>query len=143
MPYDPRMTAPMREELTRAGFQELTTSEEVDRAVASAEGPMLLVVNSICGCAAGIARPGILMSLSHPKAPKTLTTVFAGQDVEATAKARAYFAGHPPSSPQVGILEAGRLRFLLQRHEIEGRSAPEIAARLTAAYESLSGEEQP
>ncbi|MEX0879642.1 MAG: BrxA/BrxB family bacilliredoxin [Thermoanaerobaculia bacterium] len=139
MPYDPRLTAPMREELTRAGFRELTTSDEVDGAVESSEGPVLLVVNSICGCAAGIARPGILMSLSHPKAPKTLTTVFAGQDIEATARARSYFAGNPPSSPQVAILEGGHLRFLLQRQEIEGRSARDIAARLTAAYEALPG----
>ncbi len=139
MPYDPRLTAPMREELTRAGFRELTTSDEVDGAVESSEGPVLLVVNSICGCAAGIARPGILMSLSHPKAPKTLTTVFAGQDIEATARARSYFAGNPPSSPQVAILEGGQLRFLLQRQEIEGRSARDIAARLTAAYEALPG----
>ncbi len=137
MPYDPRMTAPMREELTRAGFEELRTSDEVDRSVASPDGPMLLVVNSICGCAAGIARPGILMSLSHPKAPRRLMTVFAGQDMEATARARSYFKGNPPSSPQVAILAGGELRFLLQRHEIEGRSAPEIAARLTAAYEAL------
>ena len=137
MPYDPTMTAPMREELTRAGFRELTTGDDVDQAVALAEGPMLLVVNSICGCAAGIARPGILMSLSHPKAPKTLTTVFAGQDMDATARARGYFAGQPPSSPQVGILDGGKLRFLLQRQEIEGRSARDIAARLAEAYEAL------
>ncbi len=137
MPYDPRMTAPMREELTRVGFEELRTSDDVDRSVASPDGPVLLVVNSICGCAAGIARPGILMSLSHPKAPRRLATVFAGQDMEATARARSYFAGHPPSSPQVAILAGGELQFLLQRQEIEGRSAGEIAARLTAAYESL------
>ena len=137
MPYDPRMTAPMREELTRAGFRELRTGGEVDGAVGSSEGPLLLVVNSVCGCAAGIARPGILMSLSHPKAPKNLATVFAGQDLDATARARSYFAGNPPSSPQVAILEGGQLRFLLQRQEIEGRSARDVAARLTAAYEAL------
>lgn len=137
MPYDPRMTAPMREELTRAGFLELRTAAEVDHEVAASEGPVLVVVNSICGCAAGIARPGILMSLSHPKAPGRLTTVFAGQDMEATARARGYFGGNPPSSPQVAILSGGKLVFLLQRHEIEGRSAGEIAARLTAAYEAL------
>ena len=139
MPYDPRMTAPMREELTRAGFRELTTSEDVDGVVTSEEGPVLLVVNSVCGCAAGIARPGILMSLAHPKAPKRLATVMAGQDLEATARARSYFTGMPPSSPQVAILEGGKLRFLLQRQEIEGRSARDIAARLTAAYEGLPG----
>ena len=136
MPYDPRMTAPMREELTRAGFLELRTPEDVDREVAT-DGPTLVVVNSICGCAAGIARPGILMSLSHPKAPGRRTTVFAGQDMEATARARSYFAGNPPSSPQVAIVSKGKLLFLLQRQEIEGRSAGEIAARLTAAYEAL------
>ena len=137
MPYDPRMTAPMREELTRVGFRELRTPEEVDAEVARAEGPMLVVVNSICGCAAGVARPGILMSLSHPKAPSTLATVFAGQDIEATARARSYFTGQMPSSPQVAILSGGKLVFMLQRQEIEGRSAPEIAARLAAAYEAL------
>ena len=137
MPYDPRMTAPMREELTRVGFKELRTAADVDAEVAAAAGPLLLVVNSICGCAAGIARPGILMSLSHPKAPRRLATVFAGQDMEATAKARGYFGGNPPSSPQVAILSGGKLAFLLQRQEIEGRSAPDIAARLTAAYEAL------
>ncbi|MEP6993517.1 MAG: BrxA/BrxB family bacilliredoxin [Acidobacteriota bacterium] len=136
MPYDPRMTAPMRAELTQAGFQELRTADEVDQALSSAPGPVLLVVNSICGCAAGIARPGIIMSLSHPKAPATRTTVFAGQDMEATARARSYFGGNPPSSPEVAILEDGKLRFLLQRHEIEGRSAQEISARLSAAYEA-------
>ena len=137
MPYDPRMTAPMREELTRVGFKELRTAEDVDAEVAAAADPLLLVVNSICGCAAGIARPGILMSLAHPKAPRRLATVFAGQDLEATAKARGYFAGNPPSSPQVAILAGGKLLFLLQRQEIEGRSAPDIAARLNAAYDSL------
>jgi putative YphP/YqiW family bacilliredoxin len=137
MPYDPRMTAPMREELTRVGFKELRTAGEVDAEVAAAAEPLLLVVNSICGCAAGIARPGILMSLSHPKAPRRLATVFAGQDMEATAKARGYFGANPPSSPQVAILSGGKLVFLLQRQEIEGRSAPDIAARLTAAYAAL------
>ncbi len=137
MPYDPHMTASMREELTRAGFKELRTSEDVQAEIGAADGPLLLVVNSICGCAAGIARPGVLMSLSHPKAPRRLATVFAGQDMEATAKARGYFGGRPPSSPQVAILSGGELLFLLQRQEIEGRSAPEIAARLTAVYEQL------
>jgi putative YphP/YqiW family bacilliredoxin len=131
------MTAPMREELTRAGFKELRTAEEVQAEAGAADGPLLLVVNSICGCAAGIARPGVLMSLSHPRAPRRLATVFAGQDMEATARARGYFAGNPPSSPQVAILSGGELLFLLQRQEIEGRSAPEIAARLTAEYEKL------
>jgi putative YphP/YqiW family bacilliredoxin len=137
MPYPPMMVQPMREELTRLGFRELTTPEEVDRAVAEASEPMLLVVNSICGCAAGVARPGVALSLKNPAAPKKLATVFAGQDVEATARARAYFDGLPPSSPQVAILAKGRLLFMLQRHEIEGHTPEQIAAALTAAYEKL------
>jgi putative YphP/YqiW family bacilliredoxin len=138
MPYDPMLTAPMRTELTQAGFRELRTPDEVDSAVSATRGPLLIVVNSICGCAAGIARPGIVMSLSHPKAPAARTTVFAGQDIEATARARSYFGGNPPSSPQVAILADGELRFLLQRHEIEGRTAAQVAARLAAAYDGLT-----
>ena len=138
MPYPPMVVQPMREELTRLGFRELTTSEEVDRAVADASDPMLLVVNSICGCAAGVARPGVAISLKNPAAPKRLATVFAGQDVEATARARSYFAGLPPSSPQIAILSKGKLLFMLQRHEIEGRTPEQVAADLTAAYEKLS-----
>src|SRR5215470_13278122 len=124
MPYPELMTMPMREELTKLGFAELRTPQAVEEAVgALEEEPMLLVVNSICGCAAGIARPGIALSLGHPDAPKHLATVFAGLDLEATARARSYFAPHPPSSPQAAILgKGGRLLFLLQRHEIEGRS---------------------
>lgn len=136
MPYDPMLVAPMREELTRLGFQELRGIEDVDREMSSPER-MLLVVNSVCGCAAGVARPGVALSLSHPAAPRKLATVFAGQDVEATARARTYFEGTAPSSPQVAILEGGRLLFLLQRHEIEGRSAEQVAAALTAAYDRL------
>jgi putative YphP/YqiW family bacilliredoxin len=138
MPYPPMVVQPMREELTRLGFRELTTSEEVDRAVADASDPMLLVVNSICGCAAGVARPGVAMSLKNPAAPRRLATVFAGQDVEATARARSYFAGFPPSSPQIAILSKGKLLFMLQRHEIEGRTPEQVAAALAAAYEKLS-----
>ncbi len=137
MPYPPMMVQPMREELTRLGFRELTTPEEVDSAVAESPEPMLLVVNSVCGCAAGVARPGVALSLQNPAAPKKLATVFAGQDVEATARARSYFDGLPPSSPQVAILSKGRLLFMLQRHEIEGRTPEQIAAALTTAYEKL------
>jgi putative YphP/YqiW family bacilliredoxin len=138
MPYPPMVVQPMKEELTRLGFRELTTSEEVDHAVAEASDPMLLVVNSICGCAAGVARPGVAISLKNPAAPKRLATVFAGQDVEATARARSYFAGLPPSSPQIAILSKGKLLFMLQRHEIEGRTPEQVAAALNAAYEKLS-----
>lgn len=137
MPYPPMMVQPMREELTKLGFAELTTPDEVDRAIAEASDPMLLVVNSICGCAAGVARPGVALSLKNPAAPRRLATVFAGQDTEATARARGYFHGFPPSSPQVAILANGKLLFMLQRHEIEGRSAEQVAAALTAAYEKL------
>ncbi len=137
MPYPPMMVQPMREELTKLGFRELTTPEEVDRAVSEGPEPMLLVVNSVCGCAAGVARPGVAISLKNPSAPRRLATVFAGQDVEATARARSYFDGLPPSSPQVAILSRGRLLFMLQRHEIEGRTPEQIAAALTAAYEKL------
>jgi putative YphP/YqiW family bacilliredoxin len=132
------MVQPMRDELTKLGFRELTSAEEVDRAVAEASEPMLLVVNSVCGCAAGVARPGVAQSLRSPAAPKKLATVFAGQDIEATARARSYFEEFPPSSPQVAILSGGRVLFMLQRHEIEGRSPEQIAAALTAAYEKLS-----
>jgi putative YphP/YqiW family bacilliredoxin len=138
MPYPPMMVQPMREELTKIGFRELTTAEEVDRAIAESSEPMLLVVNSICGCAAGVARPGIAMSLKSPAVPKRLATVFAGQDIEATARARCYFEGFPPSSPQVAILAKGRLLFMLQRHEIEGRTPEQIAAALAAAYQKVS-----
>jgi putative YphP/YqiW family bacilliredoxin len=136
MPYDPMFVQPMREELTRVGFEELRRPEDVDRAV-SQPGRMLLFVNSICGCAAGVARPGVTRSLQDPSAPRRLTTVFAGQDVEATARARSYFGGMPPSSPQVAILEDGKLLFLLQRQEIEGRTADQVAAALSSAYGRL------
>jgi putative YphP/YqiW family bacilliredoxin len=138
MPYPPAVVQPMREELTRLGFRELTTAEDVDRAVAQSQEPMLLVVNSICGCAAGVARPGVARSLQSPDAPKNLATVFAGQDVEATARARSYFEGYPPSSPQIAILGKGRLLFMLQRHEIEGRTPEQIAAALAVAYQKLA-----
>jgi len=139
MPYDPALVAPMRDELTGRGFRELRTPQDVDREMASEE-PMLLVVNSVCGCAAGVARPGVLRSLAHPAAPRKLTTVFAGQDLEATSRARSYFGGSPPSSPQVAILSGGRLLFLLQRHEIEGRSAEQVSDALTAAYQKLAAQ---
>jgi bacilliredoxin len=138
MPYPELMVEPMRAELRRLGFRELKTPEEVDGEISAAAEPMLLVVNSICGCAAGVARPGVALSLRHPAAPKKLATVFAGQDVEATARARGYFDDFPPSSPQVAILAGGRLLFLLQRNEIEGRTPEQVAAALTAAYEKAA-----
>ena len=139
MPYPELMTLPMREELTRIGFVELRSPQAVDRAIAEAGEPMLLFVNSICGCAAGVARPGVALSLKHTNAPKKLATVFAGLDLDATERARSYFAPHAPSSPQAAILGPdGKLLFLLQRHEIEGRTAEEVARTLEAAYEQVS-----
>ena len=138
MPYPELMVEPMRAELRKLGFRELKTPEDVDREVAAGAEPMLLVVNSICGCAAGVARPGVALSLRHPAAPKRLATVFAGQDVEATARARSYFEEFPPSSPQVAILAGTRLLFLLQRNEIEGRSAEQVAQALASAYERIA-----
>jgi putative YphP/YqiW family bacilliredoxin len=132
------MVQPMREELTRLGFHELLTPEDVDREIANAQEPMLLFVNSVCGCAAGVARPGVALSLKHAAAPRRLATVFAGQDIEATARARSYFEGFPPSSPQVAILAGGKLLYLLQRQQIEGRTADQVAAALTAAYEKVA-----
>jgi putative YphP/YqiW family bacilliredoxin len=124
----------MRAELTRAGAQELRTPSEVDQAV-RAKGTVMLVVNSVCGCAAGKARPGIAMALEHARRPDLVATVFAGADIEATERAREYFAPYPPSSPSVGLLRDGKLVFMLQRRDIEQRDAASIAAQLTAAFD--------
>jgi putative YphP/YqiW family bacilliredoxin len=133
--YDPRLVQPMREELTRIGFQELRTPDEVDAALATAKDTTLVMVNSVCGCAARNARPAATLAIAHPKRPRRLLTVFAGQDAEATARARSYFLGYPPSSPQMGLFKDGQLVFMLERKNIEGRPAPDIAADLTAAFE--------
>jgi putative YphP/YqiW family bacilliredoxin len=134
--YDERMVAPMREELTAIGFREMRTTDAVDAALKDSTGTVLVVVNSVCGCAAGRARPGVKLALrTAPKRPQQLTTVFAGQDPEATARARSYFAGQPPTSPQVALLKDGQLVYLMQRHQIEGRDAAEIAADLARAFE--------
>ncbi len=133
--YDERMVAPMREELTSIGFEELRTPEEVDHTLSESNGTLLLVVNSVCGCAARNARPAAAMAIQHPKRPSRLATVFAGQDTEATAKARSYFVGFRPSSPQIALLKDGKVAYMLERHQIEGREAPEIAADLTAAFD--------
>jgi|SRR5215470_17186807 len=138
MPYPELMVEPMREELRKLGFSELKTPEEVDREVSRSTDPILLVVNSICGCAAGVARPGVALSLKHPAAPKRRATVFAGQDTEATARARSYFEGQPPTSPQIAILGGGRLLYLMQRQEIEGHSPDQIAQALGSAYERVA-----
>ena len=135
--YDERMVAPMRQELTRIGFQELRTPDQVDGALKDAPGTTLVVVNSICGCAARNARPAVTMALKGESKPEKLTTVFAGQDVEATQRAREYFTGYPPSSPSIGLLKDGRLVYMMERWQIEGRPAQEIAEDLTEAFEKF------
>lgn len=133
--YDPRLVQPMREELTRIGFQELRTPEEVDAVLGDAPETTLVVVNSVCGCAARMARPAAALAIQHGHRPKRLTTVFAGQDADATERARSYFTGYQPSSPQIGLLKDGKLVFMLERRQIEGRDASDIAADLVAAFD--------
>jgi putative YphP/YqiW family bacilliredoxin len=138
--YDERMVAPMREELVRVGFVEVRTPAEVDTQLKDRTGTALVVVNSVCGCAAGRARPAVTLALHEaPVRPDKLLTVFAGNDVEATARVRDYFAGYGPSSPQMGLIKDGKLVFMLERRDIEGRDAPEIAADLSAAFEKWCG----
>jgi len=134
MPYPEPFIAPMRAELTRLGVTELRTPEQVDDAVQST-GTVMIVVNSVCGCAAGKARPGIALALQHSRKPDLAATVFAGGDVEATDRARQYFAPYAPSSPSIGLLRDGKLLFMLERRDIENRDAASIAARLTAAFD--------
>ena len=130
----------MRAELTRVGARELRTAAEVDEAV-KGSGTVMVVVNSICGCAAGKARPGIAMALQHERRPDAVATVFAGADIEATERARQYFAPYPPSSPSVGLLRDGKLVWMLQRRDIETRDARGIAQELTAAFDQYCGNE--
>jgi putative YphP/YqiW family bacilliredoxin len=133
--YDERLVAPMRQELTRLGIEELRTPAAVDARLKEPAGTTLVVVNSVCGCAARMARPAVALSLQHQTRPDHLTTVFAGQDADATRQARSYFAGYAPSSPQIALMKGGRLVFMLERYQIEGRSAAEIASDLTAAFD--------
>jgi putative YphP/YqiW family bacilliredoxin len=135
--YPDIMVIPMREELTRLGVQELRTPEEVDRAIANPEGTTMVVVNSICGCAAGRMRPAVRMALQHSTRPQNTFSVFAGQDVAATERARSYFTGYPPSSPCIAFLRDGRLLHILQRSDIEHRDAADIAAELKKAFDKF------
>jgi putative YphP/YqiW family bacilliredoxin len=135
MPYPEIMIRPMREELTRLGAEELRTAEDVDRALGEQQGTLMVVVNSICGCAAGKARPGVALALNHPVRPDRVATVFAGADIEATEKARAYFTGYPPSSPSIALLKDGRLVYMMERRQIEGRLPDQIAQELTRAFD--------
>ncbi|SNZ05586.1 putative bacilliredoxin, YphP/YqiW family [Terribacillus aidingensis] len=125
---------PMRDELTQAGFQELTTAEQVEEYTAQAKGSTLVVVNSVCGCAAGLARPAVRESLQNEKRPDHLVTVFAGQDKEATEKMREYFTDQPPSSPSVALMQDGKLVHFVPREQIEGYDVEEIVENLTTAY---------
>ena len=133
--YDPRLVQPMRDELTRLGFRELRTSDDVDTVLGKAQDATLVVVNSVCGCAARNARPAAALAIQHAKRPKQLLTVFAGQDADATARARSYFTGYQPSSPQIALFTDGKLVFMLERKNIEGRAAGDIAADLTTAFD--------
>jgi len=133
--YDPRLVQPMREELTRLGFQELRTAQDVDAVLGTTRETALVVVNSVCGCAARNARPAAALAIQHAKRPTQLLTVFAGQDADATARARSYFTGYQPSSPQIALFRDGELVFMLERKNIEGRAAQDIAADLTAAFD--------
>jgi putative YphP/YqiW family bacilliredoxin len=133
--YDPRLVQPMREELTRIGFEELRTPAAVDGVLTSERGTMLVLVNSVCGCAARNARPAATIAVEHTVRPRRLVTVFAGQDADATARARSYFAPYPPSSPQMALFKDGKLVFMLERKQIEGRPARDIAADLIAAFD--------
>jgi putative YphP/YqiW family bacilliredoxin len=133
--YPEIMLVPMREELTKVGVQELRTADEVDQTLRNEPGTVMVVVNSICGCAAGRMRPAVRMALQDSIRPDHAYSVFAGQEKEATDRARSYFTGHPPSSPSIGILRDGQLVYMMPRRDIESREAPAIAADLKAALD--------
>jgi putative YphP/YqiW family bacilliredoxin len=135
MRYPESFVAPMRAELTRLGVEELRTAAEVDRAVSGTQGTLMIIVNSICGCAAGKARPGVALALRHSVRPNRVATVFAGADVEATESARSYFTGFAPSSPSIGLLKNGELVWMLERRQIENQGPEQIAAMLTGAFD--------
>ena len=129
----------MRDELTRLGVQELRTAADVDAAVTNTPGTLMIVVNSICGCAAGKARPGVALALEHPVHPDRSATVFAGADIEATERARGYFTGYLPSSPSIGLLRDGELVWMLERRQIENQGPQQIAAMLIQAFDRWCG----
>lgn len=135
--YPPELVQPMKEDLTSVGFNQLTSADQVDDTIKNNGESLLLVVNSVCGCAAGNLRPGVKLSLKNDKLPSTLATVFAGVDGEATAQARKYFLPYPPSSPSVALFKDGKLVHFLERHHIEGGTAEMIANNLAAAYNEL------
>ena len=139
MPYPPMMIQPMKDEVTRLGVKELNTVAEVDALLGDHRGTTLLFVNSMCGCAAGMARPGLTAALQHAVKPDNVYTVFAGQEVDATARARSYFSEFQPSSPSFMLLKDGEMAQMIHRHQIEGRSAGDVAAQLVAAFEAHCG----
>jgi len=141
--YPEIMVIPMREELTRLGIEELRSAADVDRVVSGYSGTTMVIVNSICGCAAGRMRPAVRLALQHSTTPDHSVSVFAGQDVEATARARSYFTGYPPSSPSVAILRDGQLVYMMQRSQIETREAQAIAADLKAAFDQHCAASRP
>ena len=135
MPYPEALIAPMRNDLVHVGFKELKTAAEVDDVLGTERRTTVVAVNSVCGCAAGAMRPAVAMSLDNENRPEVLVTVFAGQDLDATDRAREYFTGYPPSSPSVALMKDGELVYMMERNEIEGRHALEIAETLKAAYD--------
>ena len=135
MPYPEPLIAPMRGEMTQMGARETRTPDQVDDVVNNTKGVVMMVVNSVCGCAAGKARPGIAMALEHPRRPDVVATVFAGADIEATDRARSYFTGYAPSSPSIGLLKDGKLVYIMERRQIEPRSAEMIADELRRAFD--------
>ena len=135
MPYPEMMIAPMRQDLVQVGFSEMKTPQDVDNVLGTDKGTTLVAVNSVCGCAAGMMRPAVYMSLQGEKKPEVLTTVFAGQDLEATERTRDYIVGFPPSSPSVALFKDGELVYFMERHLIEGRNPEDIANDLRTAYE--------
>jgi putative YphP/YqiW family bacilliredoxin len=137
MPYPERFVAPMRKELTNLGVRELRTGNDVEAAVAGTAGTLMIIVNSVCGCAAGKARPGVALALRHGVRPDVVASVFAGFDEEATARARSYFSGYRPSSPAIALLRNGAVVYMLERSDIENRDAAAIAAKLTAAFDQF------
>jgi len=135
--YPEDLIKPMRQDLTRLGVRETRTPEEVDQAIQKTGGTTMVIVNSVCGCAAGKARPGVALALGHSVKPDDIVTVFAGADLEATDRAREHFKGYAPSSPSIALIQNGEVVYMLERHQIEGREAPEIAAALTDAFDRL------
>ena len=137
MPYPEIMIRPMREELTRLGVEELKTPAQVDETLQNSRGTVMVVVNSICGCAAGKARPGVALALQNQVRPDKVATVFAGADIEATERARSYFTGYQPSSPSIGLLKDGQLVYMLERWQIEGKGPEQIAEELKQAFDQF------